>query len=38
LGRTGDAKVILANGIEQAQRAGDLHAAEEMQGLLGTIQ
>jgi hypothetical protein len=38
MGRTDEAKAILTNGIEQAQWAGDLHAAEEMQGLLGTIE
>jgi hypothetical protein len=37
LGRTEEAKQLLERGIAQALRAGDQHAAEEMQGLLGTI-
>ena len=38
LGRAEEAKALLQKGIAEAQRAGDQHAAEEMQELLGTIQ
>jgi hypothetical protein len=38
LGRTEEARSLLRNGIAQAQRAGDPHAAEEMNGLLETIE
>ena len=37
LGRPDEARTVLEQGIAQARRTGDLHAAEEMQGLLGTI-
>jgi predicted Zn-dependent protease len=37
LGWAGKAKELLARGIAVAEQAGDLHAAEEMRGLLGTL-
>jgi thioredoxin-like negative regulator of GroEL len=38
LGRSEEAKGTLETGISQARRAGDAHAAEEMQGLLMTLE
>ena len=37
-GNEADAKKVLESGISAARKAGDLHAAEEMQGLRGTIE
>lgn len=37
LGRPAEARTILTQGIAEARRQGDQHAAEEMQGLLESI-
>jgi thioredoxin-like negative regulator of GroEL len=37
LGRATEAGDVLRRGIASARQQGDLHAAEEMQGLLGSI-
>jgi predicted Zn-dependent protease len=36
-GRNGEARQVLEAGIARARLGGDVHAAEEMKGLLGTV-
>jgi len=38
LGRAEEAKRVLVRGVEQATASGEAHAAEEMQGLLMTLE
>jgi predicted Zn-dependent protease len=38
LGRTKDAITLLRDGVAQAQKQGNLHAAGEMQGMLDTAE
>ena len=38
LGRTGEAIPILREGVAEAQKQGNLHAAGEMQGMLDTVE
>jgi Flp pilus assembly protein TadD len=37
LGRTAEARQMLTNGIAAAERQGNMHAAEEMSGTLGSL-
>ena len=37
IGKTGEARAMLTNGIAVAKQAGDLHAAEEMHGFLAGL-
>ena len=38
LGQANEARLVLQRGIASAQKAGNLHAADEMRGLLDSLQ